>query len=39
MGSTEKPHADKYKEIKNDWNYDATSDDASLTVWDLESFK
>jgi hypothetical protein len=32
MGSTEKPHMDKYKEIMNDWVYDATCTLTSLPV-------
>jgi hypothetical protein len=35
----EKPHVDKYKEIMNDWNYDASCRLISLPVWDLEHFK
>jgi hypothetical protein len=39
MEGIEKPHTDKYKEITNDWNYDATCMLTSLPVWDLEDFK
>jgi hypothetical protein len=34
-----KPHSDKYKEITNDWNYDASCMITSLLVWDSENFK
>jgi hypothetical protein len=30
---------DKYKEITNDWNYDASCKLTSLPVSDFESFK
>jgi hypothetical protein len=30
---------DKYKEITNDWNYDASCTLTSHLVWDLENFK
>jgi hypothetical protein len=30
---------DKYKEITNDWDYDASCMLTSLPVWDLENFK
>jgi hypothetical protein len=39
MEGIEKPHTDKYKEITNDWNYDAGCTLTSLPVWDLENFK
>jgi hypothetical protein len=39
MKGGEKPHADKYKEIKIDWNYDASCTLTSLPVWDLENLK
>jgi hypothetical protein len=39
MGGTEKSHMDRYKEITNDWNYDASCTLTSLPVWDLENFK
>jgi hypothetical protein len=39
MEDIEKPHTDKYKEIMNDWNYDASCTLTSLPVWDLENFK
>jgi hypothetical protein len=35
----EKLHADKYKEIRNDWNYDASCTLTSLTIWVFENFK
>jgi hypothetical protein len=34
-----KPRTDRYKEITNYWNYDASSTLTSLPVWDLEHFK
>jgi hypothetical protein len=39
MEGREKPHTDKYKEIMNDWNYDASCVLTSLLVKDLENFK
>jgi hypothetical protein len=39
MEGIEKPHTDKYKEITNNLNYDASCTVASLPVWDLEHFK
>jgi hypothetical protein len=39
MEGIEKPHADKYKEITNNWNYDASCTLTSLPVWDFENFK
>jgi hypothetical protein len=39
MEVMEKPHAGKYKEIRNDWNYDTSCMLTSLSVWDLEIFK
>jgi hypothetical protein len=39
MEFIEKPHTDKYKEITNDWNYDASCVLVSLPVQELESFK
>jgi hypothetical protein len=39
MESREKLHVDKYKEIKNDWKYDASCMLKSLPVLDLENFK
>jgi hypothetical protein len=39
MEGIEKPHVYKYKEITNDWNYDASCTLTSLPVWDLENFK
>jgi hypothetical protein len=39
MEGGEKPHTFKYKEIKNDWNYDASCTLISLPVRDLENFK
>jgi hypothetical protein len=37
MEGIEKPHMDKYKDIMNDWNYDASCTLASLLVWNLEN--
>jgi hypothetical protein len=39
MEGIEKPHTDKYKEITNNWNYDARCTLTSLPVQDLEHFK
>jgi hypothetical protein len=39
MEDIEKPHMDKYKEITNDYNYDASCMLTSLPVWDLENFE
>jgi hypothetical protein len=39
MEDTEKPRTVKYKEIMNDWNYDASCTLTSLPVWDVENFK
>jgi hypothetical protein len=39
MEGTEKPHTDKYKEIRNDWNYNASCMLSLLPVWELENFK
>jgi hypothetical protein len=39
MEGREKPHTKKYKEITNDWNYDASCMLMSLQDWDLENFK
>jgi hypothetical protein len=39
MEGREKQHADKYKEIVNDWNYDTSCTCTSLPVQDLEYFK
>jgi hypothetical protein len=39
MEGIEKPHTDKYKEITNNWNYDASCTVTSLPVWDSENFK
>jgi hypothetical protein len=39
MEGIEKPHTDKYKEITNNWNYDASCTLTSLPVWELENFK
>jgi hypothetical protein len=39
MGSREKPRMDKYKEITNDWNYDASCTLTSLPVWVLDNFR
>jgi hypothetical protein len=39
MEGREKPHTDKYKEIMNNWNYDASCMLTSLPVWDLKNLK
>jgi hypothetical protein len=39
MEGVEKLHTDKYKEIMNNWNYDASCMLTSLPVWDLENLK
>jgi hypothetical protein len=39
MEGIENPHTDKYKEITNNWNYDAGCTLTSLPVWDLQNFK
>jgi hypothetical protein len=39
MEGIEKPHTDKYKEITNNYNYDASCTVASIPIWDLENFK
>jgi hypothetical protein len=39
MEGLEKPHMDKYKEITNDWIFDASCMLTSLSVWDLENLK
>jgi hypothetical protein len=39
MESVEKPYTDKYKEIKNDWNYNASCTLTSLPVWDMGIFQ
>lgn len=39
MEGTEKPHMNKYTEVRNDWNYDATCKVISLLVSDSENFK
>jgi hypothetical protein len=39
MEGREKPHMDKYKEITNDWNYDASCTLTSLMILDLENCK
>jgi hypothetical protein len=39
MEGIEKPHTNEYKEITNNWNYDASCTLTSLPVWDLENFK
>jgi hypothetical protein len=39
MEGREKPCADKYKGILNDWNYEATCALTSLIFWVLENFK
>jgi hypothetical protein len=35
MEGGEKPYVDEYKEIMNDWNYDASCRLTSLTVLDF----
>jgi hypothetical protein len=37
MEGREKPHMDKYKEITNDWIYDASCMITSLLVWDFQA--
>jgi hypothetical protein len=39
MEGRKKPHTDKYKEITNDWNYDASCTLTSLSVSNLENLK
>jgi hypothetical protein len=39
MEGTEKPHMDKYKEIMNEWNYDASCMLTPPLVLDLENFQ
>lgn len=41
MEGTENPHMDEYKEVMNDWNYDASYVLMliSLPVLDFEKFK
>jgi hypothetical protein len=39
MEGIEKPHTDKYREITDDWNYDASGTFTSLLVWDSENLK
>jgi hypothetical protein len=39
MEGRDNPRMDKYKEIMNDWNYDASCMLTSLLVWDLQNFK
>jgi hypothetical protein len=39
MDDREKSHTDKYKEIANDWNCDASCTLTSLPLSDLENFK
>jgi hypothetical protein len=39
MEGIEKPHVYKYKEITNNWNYDASCKLTSLPVWDLRKFQ
>jgi hypothetical protein len=36
IDGTEKPHMNKYKEIMNDWNYDAKSPPTSLPASDFK---
>jgi hypothetical protein len=35
----EKPHAEKHKEITNDWHYDASCTQTSLPASDFQNFK
>jgi hypothetical protein len=35
----EKPHMDQYREITNDWNYEASCMLMALLVWDLGNSK
>jgi hypothetical protein len=35
MEDTEKPYMDKYKEIMNDWNYNANCMLTLIPIWDL----
>jgi hypothetical protein len=39
MEGSEKPHVDKYKEMTNDWNYNASCTQTSLLVLDIENFQ
>jgi hypothetical protein len=39
MKGIENPHTDEYKEITNNWNYDARCTLTSLPVRDFENFK
>jgi hypothetical protein len=39
MEGREKPQTKNYKEVKNDWIYDASCMLTSLPVWDLENLK
>jgi hypothetical protein len=39
MKGREKPHVYKYKEIMNNWNYDASCMLTSLPVSDVEHFE
>jgi hypothetical protein len=39
MEGTERPHMNKYKEIMNDKNYDASCMLTSLPAWNIENFK
>jgi hypothetical protein len=39
MEGIDKPHTGRYKEITDNWNYDASCTVASLPVWDFENFK
>jgi hypothetical protein len=39
MEGREKQRTDKYKQITNDWNYDASCTLTSLPVFNLESLK
>lgn len=39
MEDRKKSLTDKYKEITNEWNYDANGTLTSFLVWGLENFK
>jgi hypothetical protein len=39
MEGIEKPHTNKYKEIRNYWIYDSSSTVTPLPVWNLENVK
>jgi hypothetical protein len=39
MEGQEEPNTGKYREIKNDWNYDSQCIVTSLVVWKFENFR